>query len=78
MISNEECLRNLAANVSRLMDQQGLTQKQLAERIGEHQVTISRVRRGLNMPGIGLLKRIAVALDTSCDVLTDEPKRSAF
>jgi transcriptional regulator with XRE-family HTH domain len=41
----------------------GLTQEQLAARIERSAETVSALERGRNMPTLGILRRLAVALD---------------
>lgn len=43
----------------------GFTQEELSERTGISQADISRLENGSRNPSIGLLKRIAAALDTT-------------
>ena len=47
----------------------GLTQKQLADRVGVNRVTIARVELGERKPSLDLATRIAAALDVSLDAL---------
>ncbi len=44
--------------------QKGLTQKELAERVGTKQTSISRLESGRLSPSISFLSQIATALDT--------------
>ncbi|HEX9123774.1 MAG TPA: helix-turn-helix transcriptional regulator [Actinomycetota bacterium] len=54
-----------AAQIGRLVverrRQAGLTQTELAERIGTTQAAISKIETGRTLPGIDLLERVAVA-----------------
>jgi len=43
----------------------GITQKQLAERIGTQQPSIARIEAGEKLPSISFLEKIAEALDTT-------------
>ncbi|RMG01902.1 MAG: XRE family transcriptional regulator [Acidobacteria bacterium] len=64
-----------AAAINRLADaililrkQRGLTQKQLAERVGTTQAVISRVESGSVKPSFETILKIAEALDAAIDV----------
>lgn len=59
----------LAANVRRLRQEQGLSQDDLAARIGCSRVQINRVENGHRTPGADLLFGLADALDVSTDEL---------
>ena len=69
VIKDAEAKANIAANVSRLIELRGISQKELAARTGETEMSISRVARGLHVPGSTMLARIAEALGTSVDSL---------
>lgn len=73
MLTDEQVKANVAANVPRLLVERRMTQKQLAERTGDPQMTISAMCRGLYVPGAGLITRVAEALDVSTDRLTGSP-----
>ena len=47
----------------------GLTQKELAERIGTRQSNVSRIENGNSNPSIAILKRIADATGTKLQVV---------
>lgn len=60
----------LGERVRELRTRQGLNQKQLAEKAGITQATISRIENGLvNQLKSEALKRLAVALSTTVDYL---------
>lgn len=46
----------------------GLTQKELAERIGSKQAVISRLESGKANPSLGFIKRLAQALDACLEI----------
>jgi len=75
MISDESAVRNISENLQRLLDDRGWTQAHLAKLTGESSTTITRVVRGLNKSGPGILARIAEALDVSIDRLVGPPPR---
>jgi transcriptional regulator with XRE-family HTH domain len=49
--------------MSRLREERGLSQSQLAEMVGANQATISKIERGLGNPTLTMIRRIAKALD---------------
>jgi len=49
-------------NLVRLREARGLTQVQLAEMVGSHQATISKIESGVGNPTLDLIQRIAAAL----------------
>jgi transcriptional regulator with XRE-family HTH domain len=51
----------LGARVAELRSRAGLTQATLAEKVGVTVETISRLERGLNVPGVATLVRVAEA-----------------
>lgn len=64
--------RNIAAQRKAL----GLTQGQLAERLDVEVGTLSRFERGLHVPSLLTLERLASILRTTCGALLDEtPQR---
>lgn len=46
----------------RVRRQRKLTQVELAEKVGVHEMTISRLERGERQPSLALLRRLAQAL----------------
>lgn len=46
---------------------QGVTQEELAERIGIETETVSRFERGATMPSLVTLQKLAVELDTTTE-----------
>lgn len=74
---DREILANIAANVRRLREDAGLSTYELAEKIDEYQPTIWRLEEAKNMPGAGLLARIAESLEVPADVLLAPPPVAA-
>ena len=72
-MTNEETKRVLASNVRRLMEKEALSCRQLAQRTGDSYVTIHRLLHADHVPGIGIVTRVASALDTSVDYLLKNP-----
>lgn len=57
-----------AREVLRLRLAQGLTQKELAQRIGTKQASISRLERASYKPNLGFLQRVAAALNARVEI----------
>lgn len=62
---DREAMCNIAANVRRYREAVGLSMSALARQIGDYPGTIKRIEDGDNMPGAGLLLRIADALNVT-------------
>ena len=73
VIQNEQTRQNIAENLRRILQDRGLTQVSLASMSGDTEMTISRVCRGICTPGVGVIVRIAEALDVSIDRLAGAP-----
>jgi transcriptional regulator with XRE-family HTH domain len=73
VIPDAAAKQNLSSNIQRLLADRGMTQKQLAEATGETEMTISRVVRGLHLPSVGIVARIAEAFDVSIDRIVARP-----
>jgi len=54
--------------IARLRILRGLTQAQLAERVGPRQPSIARLESGQSSPSLSFLKRIAEALDANLEI----------
>jgi transcriptional regulator with XRE-family HTH domain len=54
--------------IARLRIQRGLTQTQLAEKVGTRQPSIARLENGNSIPSLAFLKRIADALDARIEL----------
>jgi len=55
--------------VRRLREEKGLSQEQLAERVGVSQSMITYIERGLKQPSVAVLKRIASEFECTVDEL---------
>lgn len=77
MVTDEEAKENIAANVLRLLSARGWSQKKLSVETGETEMTVSRICRGQSVSGIGVIARIAEALDVTIDRLIDQPPRKS-
>lgn len=63
LMAIEEAKLNVALKLAELRKSAGLTQKQLAQKIGKPQSTISRVETGEMNPSIELVIELAQGLD---------------
>lgn len=63
LMAIEEAKLNVALQLTELRKSVGLTQKQLAQKIGKPQSTISRVETGEMNPSIELVIELAQGLD---------------
>lgn len=61
----------LGEKISALRKEQGMTQKQLAERIHVTDGAVSKWERGLNYPDLSIMESLAEALDTNMWSLLD-------
>ena len=69
---------SLGRNLKELRQQQSLNQKDLSDRSGVSQATISRIETGrVLQPGSSALKNLADALGVSADSLMDDKARLA-
>lgn len=64
-------------NITKYRDSEGLTQAQLAERVGVSTAFISRVERGQKMMKVQTLYATAQALNVSCDALLSQDASTA-
>jgi transcriptional regulator with XRE-family HTH domain len=62
-MSRMEVAFPIAMEIIRLRDKAGLTQAELAKRIGTSQSTIARLESGENLPSVKTLTKIATALE---------------
>ena len=62
----------LADRIKHLRKQKGWSQTELAEQIGVHLSHINRLETGKYKPSLGVLKKLAYALDVSLDTLAGE------
>ncbi len=65
----------LSKNISNRRRELGLTQAQLAEKMGIEPETLSRFERGKHLPSLGTLEKLAdLLLVTVADLLAEQPK----
>jgi transcriptional regulator with XRE-family HTH domain len=60
---------NFPEHVAALRKQKGMTQQQLAEKIGVHVVQLRRYEAGTSQPTLDVIRSMAVALGISADEL---------
>ena len=58
----------LSYQVARLRLLRGMTQAELAEKVGTQLHSIARLENGSSMPGLSFLERIAEALDAQVEI----------
>jgi transcriptional regulator with XRE-family HTH domain len=70
----------IALEVTTLRTRLGLSQSELAARVGTRQASISRLENGMGNPGLDLLKRVARALGVQLTVRFEPAtaQRAAF
>lgn len=68
--------QNVAANLRRILAARGISQAALARQIDEGQSTINAICSGRHCPQMGVVVRIAEALDVSLDLLAAAPKEN--
>ena len=68
-VTDEQAKSIFAANVLRILEKKNWSGRELARRTGDNPVTISRLLKGENVPGLGVCTRVAAVLDTSVDFL---------
>ena len=57
-----------AYQLARLRIQRGLSQEQLAEKVGTKQPSIARLESGRSTPNLDFLRRVAAALDAQVEI----------
>lgn len=77
-VTDKDAKDAVSRNVKARLAEKGWSQAQLARATGENEMTISFVCRGIHVPGVGLLSRIADALECTVDsLLAATAKKSA-
>ena len=74
--------KRFAANLSRARQGSGISQEELAGRIGVHRTEISLLERGGREPRLSILLKLAAALETDvealCAGISWKPERRSF
>ena len=68
-MTDTDVLEALAANISRLMAEQGVSQRKLSALTDTPLMTINGMVNGRHMPGAGLVHRVAEALGVAVETL---------
>jgi transcriptional regulator with XRE-family HTH domain len=81
VLTDEEAKMYIAENVRRLLLLRGMNQSDLARKIGESEMRISLMVRGIKLPSAAFLARVAEALAVKIDELLSpcqkNPRRTA-
>lgn len=72
-MSDEEALKRIAANAKKFRGDRSLSE--IARDAKTYPASIRRIEEGQNMPGVGLLTRLAAALGTTIDELLSPPTK---
>lgn len=64
---------NFREHLAALRKQKGMTQQQLADRVGVHVVQLRRYEAGTSQPTLDVIRSMAVALGISADTLLFAP-----
>jgi len=76
-VTDEQAKERVAANIRQILERRGISGRALARLTGDTPVRINDVLRGEHNPNIGVLARIAAALDTTVDYLVmHEPEKA--
>lgn len=65
----------LASNIKEARQAKNISQSEFAEMLNVHQTYVSQIERGLHVPTVEFLDRIADALDCSIDGLLGRDKK---
>lgn len=74
-VSDEEALRRISSNLRRLRGE--LSYGEIARRCDTYPTAIKRIEDGDNMPGVGLLTRIAAAVEVDLSEFLKPVKKTA-
>ena len=69
LIDRDNAKKTVARNVRRLLDEQGWTQADLARAIGESEMRVSLMVRGITQPTMQIVVNTASALGVTLDDL---------
>jgi len=70
---NHQWTVNFPEHLAALRKQKGMTQQQLADRVGVHVVQLRRYEAGTSQPTLDVIRSLAVALGISADTLLFAP-----
>jgi transcriptional regulator with XRE-family HTH domain len=77
MTSDHQIRANLSANLRRILAERQMSQSDLARLTGDPVMTVNCIWHGRNTPKVGVVTRIAEALDISLDRLTGLPPKKS-
>lgn len=66
-----DTIKTMGNRIADLLDQRGMTQKQLSEKAGITEAAISHYIKGNRVPRASVLGRLAIALNTTTDYLLE-------
>ena len=72
-MTDDQTLRNIGANMRRLLATHSLSQNQLARDINESPTRINQYVQAKKMPGAGVLSRIAERFSVTTDEIIGQP-----
>ncbi len=75
-MTDQEALTAISENLKRLRGD--LSYSEIGRRCNTTAAAISRIEKGTHMPGVGLLTRIAAALDCSIEELLKRRRRKTL
>lgn len=64
-------MKNIGGRIKALLEQKGMTQRQLAEKVGCTEAAVSHYVKGDRVPRSSAMSKIAIALGTTTDFLTN-------
>ena len=68
---------NFPEHLAALRKQKGMTQQQLADRVGVHVVQLRRYEAGSSSPTLDVLRKLSIALSVSADTLAFDAERDS-
>jgi transcriptional regulator with XRE-family HTH domain len=73
--NNIEERNRIGSEIAELRAKQGLTQKQLAEKLGIKQQSVSRIELGLFSVGFDMLQKIAEVLNSDIKIIKKDEEK---
>jgi transcriptional regulator with XRE-family HTH domain len=73
-MTDQVALQRIARNLRKFREAKGLSMSALARLIDDYPSTIQRIEEAKNMPGVGLLTRLAEALDQSIEDFLEDSR----
>ncbi|HMZ35849.1 MAG TPA: helix-turn-helix transcriptional regulator [Leptospiraceae bacterium] len=67
---------HLAENVKRLRTKDGISQTELAKKVGIHLTHMNRIEKGKYLPSLDTVARLADVFETSIDALVNGPNKN--